>query len=68
MRIDFSKEINDKDLKFKIDDIVRILKYKNIFAKGCTSNWSGEVFIIKYTKNNTPWTYVINDLNGGKNC
>ena len=29
-----SKEINDKDPKFKIVDIVRILKHKNIFAKG----------------------------------
>ena len=28
-----SKEINDKDLKFKIGDSVRISKYKNIFAK-----------------------------------
>ena len=56
MRIDSSKEINDKDLKFKIDDIVRILKYKNILAKGYTSNWSGEVCVIKYTKNNAPWT------------
>ena len=27
--IDSSKEINDKDVKFKIDDIVRISKYKN---------------------------------------
>ena len=27
------KEIDDKDPKFKIDDIVRILKYRNIFAK-----------------------------------
>ena len=31
--IDFSKEINDKDPKFKIGDIVRISQYKNIFAK-----------------------------------
>ena len=29
-----SKEINDKDPKFKTGDIVRISKYKNIFAKG----------------------------------
>ena len=36
--IDSSKEINYKDPKFKIDDFVRILKYKNIFAKGYTSN------------------------------
>ena len=49
--IDFSKEINDKDPKFKVGDHVRISKYKNIFAKGCTPNWSGEVFVIKKIKN-----------------
>ena len=27
-------------------------------------NWSEEVFVIKKVKNNVPWTYVINDLNG----
>ena len=32
--IDSSKQINDKNLKFKIGDIVRISKYKNIFVKG----------------------------------
>ena len=32
--IDFKKEVNDKDPKFKIGDHVRISKYKNIFAKG----------------------------------
>ena len=31
--IDCGKEINDKNPKFKISNIVRILKYKNIFAK-----------------------------------
>ena len=43
--IDSSKEINDKDPKFKIGDIVRISKYKNIFAKGYVPNWSEEVFV-----------------------
>ena len=38
--INTSKEINDKDPKFKIGDIVRISKYKNIFAKGYVPNWS----------------------------
>ena len=37
--IDFKKEANDKDPKFKVDDNVRISKYKNIFAKGYTPNW-----------------------------
>ena len=62
--IDFGKEINDKDPKFKIGDHVRIFKDKNIFAKGYTPNWSEEVFIISKIKNTVPWTYAINDLNG----
>ena len=36
--IDFKKEINDKDPKFKVGDYVRISKYKNIFAKGYMPN------------------------------
>ena len=36
--IDFGKKVNDKDRKFKVDDHVRISKYKNIFAKGYTPN------------------------------
>ena len=62
--IDFKKEVNDKNPKFKVDDHVRISKYKNIFAKGYVPNWSEEIFIIKKIKNTVPWTYVINDLNG----
>ena len=62
--IDFEKEINDKDPKFKVGDHVRISKYKNIFAKGYTPNWSEEVFVIKKVKNTDPWTNVVNDLNG----
>ena len=62
--INTDKDTNDKDLKSKIGDRVRISKYKNIFAKGYTPNWSEEVFVIKKVKNTVPWTYVINDLNG----
>ena len=43
---------------------VKISKYKCIFAKGYTQNWSEEVFIITKIKNTFPWTYVISDLNG----
>ena len=62
--IDFKKEVNDKDSKVKVGNRVRISKYKNIFAKGYTPNWSEEVFVISKIKNTVPWTYVINDLNG----
>ena len=37
---------------------------KSIFAKGYTSNWSEDVFVIRKIKNTVPWTYVISDLNG----
>ena len=50
--------------KFKVGDHVRISKYKNIFAKGYTQNWSEEVFIVSKIKNTVRWTYVITDLNG----
>ena len=61
--IDCIKEDRDKDPKFKVGDYVRISKYKNIFAKGYTPNWSEKVFVIKEVKNTVPWTYAINDLN-----
>ena len=58
------KKINDEDPKFKVGDHIRISKYKNIFAKGYTPNWSKEVFLITKIKNTVPCTYVFNDLNG----
>ena len=64
--IDFEKEFNDKDRKFKIGDHVKISKYKNIFAKGYTKNWSENLFVIKKIKKTDPWTYVINELNVGE--
>ena len=60
--INSSKEV--KDSKFHFRDHVRISKYKNIFAKRYTPNWSEEVFVTKKVKNIAPWTRVINDLNG----
>ena len=62
--INTDKEANDKDPKFKVGDHVIISKYKNIFAKDYTPNWSEEVFVVKEVKNTVPWTYVISDLNG----
>ena len=48
----------------KIGYIVRISKYKNVFAKSYTPNWSEDVFMIKNFKTGVPWIYVINDVNG----
>ena len=41
-----SKEINNKNPKFKNSDIVRISKYKNTFAKGCVPICLEEFFVI----------------------
>ena len=49
--INSSKEINYKDPKLKIGDIVWISKYKNIFPKGYVPNWSEEFFVITKIKN-----------------
>ena len=57
------KKVNDKDPKFKVGNYLRISKYKSIFAKGYTPNWSEEIFVIKKIQSTVPWTYVINDLN-----
>ena len=64
--IDFEKEVNNKDPKFKVGDYVRISKYKNNFAKEYMPNYIGltKFLLLVKIKNTVPWTYVINDLNG----
>ena len=44
---EYNEEFNEKDPTFKIGDHVRISKYKYIFAKGYTPNWSEEIFVVK---------------------
>ena len=57
--IDFEKEVNDKDPKFKVGDHVRISKYKNIFTKRYTPIWSEEVFVISKIKDTVPWILLM---------
>ena len=56
-------EHNEKDSKFKVGDRVRISKFKNIFAKGYTPNWSSEIFIVDKINDTVPYTYNLKDLN-----
>ena len=39
-------EHNEKDSRFKVRDRVRTSKFKNIFAKGYTPNWSSEILLL----------------------
>ena len=61
---EYNEESNEKDPIFKVNDHVRILNYKNIFANGYAPNWSEEIFVVKKIKITVPWTNVIGDLNG----
>ena len=36
----YNKILNKKNPKFKVGDHVTVSQYKNVFAKGYTSNWS----------------------------
>lgn len=52
--------------KFKIGDMVRISKYKHVFEKGYTPNWTTEIFKIHRIQLTNPITYSLIDLNGHK--
>ena len=59
-------EHNKKSARYNVGDRVRISKFKNIFAKGYTPNWSREIFIINEINDTVPYTYNLKDLNGEK--
>ena len=54
-------EHNEKDSRFKVGD--RVSRYKNIFAKRYTPNWSKEIFIVDKINDTVPYTYNLKDLN-----
>ena len=56
-------EHNKKRARCNVGDRVRISKFKNIFAKGYTPNWSREIFIINEINDTVPYTYNLKDLN-----
>ena len=47
---EYNEDSIEKDSEFKVGDHVRTSKYKNVFAKGYTQNWSEEVFVISKIK------------------
>ena len=59
-------EHNEKNSRFKVGDTVKTSKFKNIFAKAYTPNWSTEIFIINKINDTVPYTYNLKDLNGGE--
>ena len=62
--VKYNEDFNKKGPKFKVNDHVRISKYKKFFAKRYIPNWLEEGFIVNGIKNTVPWTYTISGLNG----
>ncbi|KAK5644784.1 hypothetical protein RI129_006084 [Pyrocoelia pectoralis] len=54
----------NKTHRFKVGDVVRISKYKSVFEKGYTPNWSCELFKIVKISITNPVTYLIEDMKG----
>lgn len=50
--------------KFRVNEFVRISKYKTIFEKSYTRNWSTELFKVAAVLPTNPVTYKLLDLNG----
>ena len=62
-KIVYIDELNKKNARYNVGDRVIISKFKNIFAKGYSPNWSKEIFIVNKINETVPYTYNLKDLN-----
>lgn len=53
-----------KSSRLHVGDYVRISKYKNVFEKGYTPNWTTEIFKITSVQNTNPVTFLLADYEG----
>lgn len=56
----------NKMSRYKINDYVRISKYKGVFEKSYTPNWSTEIFKIYKIQLTNPVTYLLEDMDHNK--
>ncbi|XP_025264476.1 uncharacterized protein LOC112639392 [Camponotus floridanus] len=50
--------------KFRPNDPVRVSKYKTLFEKGYTPNWTAEIFRVAEVRRTNPATYLLKDSRG----
>lgn len=56
------QRLQRRSAKFKVGDYVRLSKYRTVFEKGYTPNWTAEIFRIRKVQYNTdPITYLLDD-------
>lgn len=70
LRLNRHKVLSTSTAKFKIGQLVRISKQKNVFGKGYKANWTYEVFKITKVGKTAPRVYYLQDLKGNdiKGC
>ena len=61
-KIVYIDEHTEKSARYNVGDRVRIPKFKNIFAKGYTPNWSRQILIVDKINDTVPYTYNLKDL------
>jgi hypothetical protein len=52
---------DDQYFKFRVNDYVRISKFKSVFEKGYMPNWTTEIFQITSVQPTQPVTYLLKD-------
>lgn len=55
------KVSDPKISKFNVGDAVRISRYRHVFSKMYTPNWSNEIFTVRKVQNTFPRTYLLHD-------
>lgn len=61
------QKLKRRSAMFKVGDYVRLSKYRTVFEKGYTPNWTTEIFRIRKVQYNTnPITYLLNDYQNHK--
>ena len=63
-KIKYNFSFKNNKPKLKVGDYVRNVDKRNIFSKGCTSNWNRELFKVNEVLKTQPPTYKIEDING----
>ena len=51
---EYNEKSKQKEPKFEVGNHVRISKFKNVFAKGYTPNWSEEIIVAKKIEKTVP--------------
>ena len=54
----------NKEPKFKVEDHVRLSRYKSVFEKSYRSNWSYEIFTVHKVLNTYPPSYILKYYKG----